>query len=158
MKYTLVFALVVSLLFSCKDADPSEGFKSLDLMQNGLPIKIKAPEGATVESDNLGFIQDVTIKGDDNFYIQIQGGTATTMDEKVVKSTLLTDLKNAKYFSKVIEDNETGFIYEKDLGNGNLNYDFRFVKIQGDKEYIFQRGLIGQYTIDEIKVMYKAVQ
>jgi len=127
-------------------------------MSNGLPIKIKAPEGATVESDNLGFIQDVTVKGDGNFYLQIQAGSATTVDEAKVKDNLLTDLKNAKYFSKVIEDFPSGFIYEKDLGGGNLNYDFRHVKIQGDKEYVFQRGLIGQYTLEEIQAMYQAVQ
>lgn len=158
MKRFLIITCCFSLLFSCKNADPTDGFQSLDLMQNGLPIKIKAPEGAVIESDNLGFIQDVTIKGDDNFYIQIQGGSATTLDATVVKNNLLTDLKNAKYFSKVIEDKEAGFIYEKDLGGGNLNYDFRFVKIQGDKEYVFQRGLVGQYTLEEIKIMYNAVQ
>lgn len=158
MKNTLVFFILITLLFSCKNSDPSEGLQSLDLMQNGLPIKIKAPEGAVVESDNLGFIQDVTIKGDNNFYVQIQGGTATTLDPKVVKSNLLIDLEKAKYFSKVIEENEIGFIYEKDLGGGHLNYDFRYVKIQGDKEYVFQRGLVGTYTLDEIKVMYAAVQ
>jgi len=158
MKILLIFTCCLTLVFSCKNADPTEGFQTLDLMQDGLPIKIKAPEGAVVVSDNLGFIQDVTIKGDGNYYVQIQGGSATTFDAKVVKNNLLTDLKNAKYFSKIIEENETGFIYEKDLGGDNLNYDFRFVKIQGDKEYVFQRGLVGQYTLEEIKTMYNAVQ
>ena len=127
-------------------------------MSYGLPIKIKAPADAVVKSENLGFIQDVTVEGDNNFYIQIQGGTATTTNITSIKDEYLKNLKTGKYFSKIIEEEDAGFIYEKDLGNGNLNYDFRYIKVQGDKEYIFQRGLVGQYTIENIRTMYNAVK
>lgn len=145
-------------MISCKSADPMEAYKDLDLMSYGLPIKIKAPVGSVVESDNLGFIQDVTIKGDNNFYIQIQGGTATTTDISTIKTEYLSNIKNSKYFSRIIEEDESGFIYEKDLGDSNLNFDFRCIRIQGDKEYIFQRGLVGKYTLEEVKLMYDAVK
>lgn len=157
MKYILIPIFTLLALASCKNADPSEGYQSLDLMQYGLPIKVKAPQDAKVESDNFGYVQDVTIKGEDNYYIQIQGGTATTTDVKSIKSGLMSDLKDAKYFSKIIEDGDFGFIYEKDLGDGHLNYDFRYVKVQGDKEFIFQRGMIGQYSLEEVKMMYNSV-
>jgi len=157
---TVITTLVItlSLVMSCKPADPLEAYDDLDLMSYGLPIKIKAPKGAEVESDNLGFIQDVRIKGDENFYVQIMGGTATTTDIASIKSEYLTSLKNDKYFSKIVEEDEAGFIYEKDLGDGNLNYDFRYIRVQGDKEYIFQRGLVGKYSIEDIKKMYSAVK
>lgn len=158
MKYLGLFVLLSLLMMDCKPADPMEGYNDLDLMSYGLPIKIKAPADAVVKSENLGFIQDVTIQGDKNFYIQIQGGTATTTNIASIKDEYLNTLKNSKYFSKIIEEEDAGFIYEKDLGNGNLNYDFRYIKVQGDKEFIFQRGLVGQYTIDNIKAMYNAVK
>jgi hypothetical protein len=158
MKFLGLFVLLSLLMVDCKPADPVGAYDDLDLMSYGLPIKIKAPSDAVVKSENLGFIQDVTIKGDDNFYIQIQSGTATTTNITSIKDEYLNTLKSGKYFSKIIEEEDAGFIYEKDLGNGNLNYDFRYIKVQGDKEYIFQRGLVGQYTIDEIKAMYNAVK
>jgi len=158
MKYIGLLVLLSLLMMDCKPASPTDGYQDLDLMSYGLPIKIKAPENAKVEFDNMGFVQDVTIQGDDNFYIQLQGGTATTTDIASIKAEYLNSIKNSKYFSKIIEEGDAGFIYEKDLGDGNLNYDFRYIRVQGDKEYIFQRGLVGKYTIEEVKTMYESVK
>jgi len=158
MKYIGLLVLLSFLMIDCKPASPTEGYQDLDLMSYGLPIKIKAPENAKVEFDNMGFVQDVTIQGGDNFYIQLQGGTATTTDIASIKAEYLNSIKNSKYFSKIIEEGDAGFIYEKDLGDGNLNYDFRYIRVQGDKEYIFQRGLVGKYTIEEVKTMYESVK
>lgn len=158
MKFFGLLVFVSLLLVNCKPASPLDGFEDLDLMSYGLPLKIKAPVDAKVEFDDLGFAQDVRIKGDNNFYIQLQGGTATTTDVASIKAEYLNSIKNDKYFSKVIEEGDAGFIYEKDLGDGHLNYDFRYVRIQGDNEYVFQRGLVGQYTIEEVKTMYNAVK
>jgi hypothetical protein len=158
MKFIGLLIFISLLITNCKPADPLEGYQDLDLMSYGLPIKIKAPENAKVEFDDLGFVKDVSIKGENNFYIQLQGGTATTTNIASIKEEYLTSLKNSKYFSKIIEEEEAGFIYEKDLGDGHLNYDFRYIRVQGDHEYIFQRGLVGQYTIEEVKTMYNAVK
>lgn len=157
MRTNFLYVTILGLLFiSCKEEVAITN--DLDLMKYGLPIKIKAPEDAVVVSENLGFIQDVTIKADGNYFVQIQAGTATSTDIANIKSDLLGDVKNARYFSKVVEEGDAGFIYEKDLGNNQLNYDFRYVRIQGDKEYVFQRGLIGKFTLDEVKNMYQSVQ
>ncbi len=158
MQLRLILIILIGLV-SCKsDNTVSSGLQELDLMKYDLPIKIKAPTDAVVQSEDLGFVKDVTIKGEGNYYIQIQSGEATTTDKKQVKENLLTTVKNMRYFSKVVEDFENGFIYENNLGDDNLNYDFRVVKIQGDKEYIFQRGLMGKFSLEEVKRMYKAVE
>ena len=138
--------------------------EALDLMQYGLPIKIHAPDEAKVTFEDYGFMKDVTVKGRENYFVQIRSGDATTTDIANIKSKLLSEAKEASFFSKVIEESDQGFIYEKNLGKDkatgadNLNYDFRYVKIQGDQEYIFQRGLIGRFTLDEVKNMYLSVQ
>jgi len=40
----------------------------------------------------------------------------------------------------------------------STNYGFKYLKIQGDKEYIFQTGLVGNFGLDDVKVMYEAVK
>lgn len=157
MKYIcFVFLLII---VSCKpDAPSRSNLTDLDLMKHGLPIKIKSPENPVVTTDDLGFVQDVTVKGDGNYYIQILGGTATTTDVASVKATQLEDAKNAPYFSSIIEEDSNGFIFEKKYSEDRINYDFRYVKIQGDKEYVFQTGLIGTFTLDEVKTMYDSVK
>jgi hypothetical protein len=158
MKFLLAFALLSLSLVQCKNAGPADQYQDLDLMSHGLPIKIKAPEGVKVVVDDLGFAQDVTIRNDENFYIQLASGTATTTDIATIKAEYINTVKTSKYFSKIVEEEDAGFIYEKDLGNNNINYDFRYIRVQGDKEYVFQRGLVGTYTLEEVKTMYNAVK
>lgn len=158
MKFLLPFAIVSLLLVQCKNVDPLGQYQDLDLMSHGLPIKIKAPDGVKVVVDDLGFAQDVTIKNDENFYIQLASGTATTTNIANIKAEYITTVKNSKYFSKIVEEEEAGFIYEKDLGDENINYDFRYIRVQGDKEYVFQRGLVGTYTLEQVRTMYNAVK
>ena len=53
---------------------------------------------------------------------------------------------------------DNGFIFEKKLSPDHLNYDFRYFKVQGDKEYVFQTGLIGKFSLEDVKGMYGAVK
>jgi hypothetical protein len=56
-----------------------------------------------------------------------------------------------------MDEDDHGFFYEKDI-DGDLRYDFRHIKILGDKEYTFQKGLIGNYTEEQVRNMYDAVK
>ena len=59
---------------------------------------------------------------------------------------------------KIIEEEEVGFIYETVFDSTATNYGFKYLKIQGDKEYIFQTGLVGTFGLDDVKMMYEAVK
>ena len=146
---------MVVFAFSCKNDKSKE--KNLDLLQYGFPISINAPENAEVKTSDFGIMQDLTVKGDDNYSIQILKGEATTNDVAKSKAEQLSLVKSGMYFSKVIEEYEDGFIFEKDI-DGKLNYDFRYIKIMGDQEYIFQTGLIGTFTESEVKDLYASVK
>ena len=61
-------------------------------------------------------------------------------------------------FSKIVEEDEKGFIFEKKYSEDRISYDFRYVRLQGDKEFVFQTGLLGQFDLEEVKRMYEAVQ
>ena len=70
----------------------------------------------------------------------------------------MAEIKSNAYFSKIIEEEEAGFIYSMVFDSTATNYGFKYLKIQGDKEYIFQTGLVGNFGLDDVKLMYNAVK
>jgi len=156
MRYLLL--ILVALLVSCKGGTPTAGYSGLDLMQHGLPIKIKAPADAVVVADDMGIMKDVTVKGDDNYYVQILSGQATTTDVSAIKAEQLVEVKKGPFFEEILLDEENGFIFKKKISEDRINHDFRYTKIQGDKEYTFQTGLMGQFSFDDVKMMYESVK
>jgi len=143
---------------ACKDGGSSSSLPDLDLMQYGMPIKIKAPAEATVEANDMGIMKDVTIKGDGNYFLQVTSGVATTTLVKDVKAQQLLNVRTAMFFDSLVEEEDNGFIYKKQITPDRENYDFRYIKLQGDQEYIFQTGLSGKYTLEEVKKMYSSVK
>lgn len=154
----LLFGFSLLLLITSCKKDETANLEELDLMSHGLPILIKAPAGSTIEKMDLTFQQDVTVKKGDEFYVQIFASDATTNDPKEVKEALLKEVKRHPYFSEVIEEEDVGFIYKTEVDSAHTNYGFRYVRIQADKEYTFQTGLIGTFDLDQVKRMYKAVK
>jgi len=157
MKNILIILSFAFAISSCS-SDPHAGLKELDLMKHGVPLTIFAPEGSEVKTMDFGVQKDITIKKGDNFYLEIFSSDATTTDIKEIKDTQLKALKENPYFSKIIQDDKNGFIYENQIDSAKFNYGFRHIKIQGDKEYIFQTGLIGFFTKDDVIKMYSAIK
>jgi len=155
MKYAIIFVSILLMMSSCKDAGPK--YPKLDLMKYGFPVEINAPEGAIVEKGDLGIMQDVTIKSGDEYYVQIFGSDATTIDVSSIKAGQLAEVKASRFFSKIVEEHDAGFIYEKKIDD-RINYDFRYTKILADKEYVYQTGLVGTYTEQQVRDMYESVQ
>jgi hypothetical protein len=154
----LPFACICLLLISigCKP-DNTSNLAELDLMSEGMPIVIQAPAGAEIKRMDLVLSKDITVIKDD-FHFQIFESNADVRDVGAVKNQLLAEVKLSPYFSKLLQDDTAGFIYETRIDSTYTNYGFRHVRIQGDKEYIFQQGLRGKYTREAVEVMYKAVQ
>jgi len=140
---------------SCKESKP---VAKLDLMKYGLPISVSAPENAVVEADDMGVMQDVTIKSAEDYFIQIYGSDAISVNAKEVYGSKKQEIERGPFFSEIVLEEETGMIYKKDLGDEVIDYDFVYVKIQGDKEYVFQTGLMGIFTEEQVKEMYNSVK
>ena len=156
-KRTLLYLFSTTIImFSCK-SDPLSDMKKTELMSHGFPIAMYVPEGAVIQKTDLGVMQDLTIKAEKNYYVQIFSSDLLTLDKKVVMNEKLVEAKSHRYFSKIISEEDDGFIFEKNV-DGILNYDFRYVKIQGDKEFVFQTGLVGNYSEDDVKAMYASVK
>jgi hypothetical protein len=155
-KYFSVLIICCLLIVNCK-TDKSASYPSKDLLKHGFAISVKAPEAAEIKFDDYGIMQELTISSGDEYNIQILKSTTNTSNSKEALDDQMNLVKTDKYFSKVIEEYENGFIFEKKIDE-NINYDFRFVKLIGEDEYIYQTGMIGTYTEESVREMYKSVQ
>ena len=159
MKKILFFSLI-ALFFAACQSEPGSGLKETDLLPYGIPVTIMAPDSAEIKADDLGggLIKDVTIRGADNYYVQVFATQAETSDMARVKAEQLADVKSIRYFEKVISEEEDGFIYQTAIDSSNISYGFRYIVLQGDLEIIFQTGLLGTFSQEDVEKMYGAVK
>ncbi len=153
MRFSII-VLSVLFLFSCKNE--TSKFVDLDLMSKGLPIKIKAPADAIVTANDLGLMQDITVQKGETYNLQILASTAATIDQAGLLADKKKEVENGPFFSKIVSETKDGFIFEKKIDE-TVNYDFRVLKIQGDKEYIFQTALLGKFALEDVQNMFASV-
>jgi len=158
MKKFLFIAFLSIFALSCQK-DQTANWKLLDLMEDGFPIAVMAPDSAVVSvSGNLGFLQDITIDSpEDKYHVQIYASDATTDDIAVVKAELVSDVRSNPFFSRIVEEEEAGFLYETTIDSTNY-YSFRYVFVQGNQEYIFQTGISETFNEEEAKRLLTAVK
>jgi len=154
MRFTILALLAVFSFISCKN--DANSFVDLDLMSKGLPIKIKAPADAEVTSKDMGVMQDITVHKGDNFNLQILASNAISVDQKALLADHKKTVEAGPFFSKIVNETADGFVFEKKIDE-TTNYDFRVVKVQGDKEYIFQTALVGSFSESDVQAMFNAV-
>jgi hypothetical protein len=150
-----IFLLIMTALLSCHMDEMK--MEKLDLAPHGIPMTIMAPDSAIVQEKHYPFMRDITIRKDDHFYIQIFEFEAPKQDAAGEKLRQLTSVKEDPFFKELIKEDDQGFIYSRTLDSTMLNYDFRYIKILGTKELIFQTGLVGTFTLEDVNRMYKAV-
>lgn len=150
-----ILLLLAVILFSC--GSPADSLEELDLMKEGIPLKIKAPEDSEVKQMDMGIFKDITVKKGEDFYVQITEATMLNNDIKARKDEELNTVQDLSTFSKVVKEEERGFIFEKKRGE-EMVYDFRSIKFVGDNEYLFQAGLVGNFSLNEVEVMFDAVK
>lgn len=155
-KYFFFIFIGCLLLINCK-TDKSASYPSKDLLKHGFAISVKAPENAEIKFDDYGIMQELAISQGNDYNIQILKSVSNTSNPKEALNGQMNLVKADMYFSKVIEEYENGFIFEKKIDE-NINYDFRYVKLIGEDEYIYQTGMIGTYTEESVREMYKSVQ
>lgn len=158
MQKRIFLLLMIVATFACQK-DAASSWVPHDLLEDGVPVTIKAPDSIEVSvTDALGVIQDITVDSpDDNYHLQIYASDATSDDIALIKSDLLSDVRRNPFFTKVIEEDEKGFIYEMMIDSTNY-YSFREVHVQGDKEFIFQTGIAHTFSLEEAQRLREAVK
>ncbi|MGB3079932.1 MAG: hypothetical protein WBB31_12685 [Saprospiraceae bacterium] len=129
----------------------------MDLDLYGIPMIIMAPDSAEVIKKDYSIMRDITIRKGNNYYVQIFESSATNAAAEVKKNQL-ESVKQDKYFKELIQEDENGFIFQKQLDSAIIDYDFRYIKILNDREIIFQTGMIGTFSLEDVKLMYEGVK
>ena len=159
IKYLLFLLAATSLVaMSCGEEKQQSNLVELDLLSYGIPIVILAPSDPVVESISLLVQKDITVKKGPDFALQIFESDALVRNPAAIKQRLLYEVQGNKYFEKVMSDDDQGFIYKTAIDSSYINYGFRYFRLQGDKEYVFQTSIGGKYTLEAVQNMYKAVQ
>lgn len=159
MKRILLFSIIALVFVACQN-EPGDNLKETDLMSYGIPVTIMAPDSVKVKADDLGggLIKDVTIRGEGNYNVQVFATQAETSDLARVKAGQLADVKSIRFFQKIVREEQAGFIYQTAIDSSNISYGFRYIVLQGDLEIVFQTGLLGTFSQEEVERMYQAVQ
>ena len=151
-----IYLLILSSLAACRSDEIK--MKKLDLQPHGIPLTIMAPDSADIQEKDYPFMRDITIRKDERFFVQIFEFDAPNLDAAGEKLRQLAAVKEDPYFMEIVKEEDQGFIYSRTLDSTALNYDFRYIKILGPKELIFQTGLVGTFSLDDVKRMYKSVK
>lgn len=157
MKKAPLFACLALVFLSSCRKDRLD-MQKLDLQSHGIPVTIMAPDSAVIQEKDYNFMRDITVKKGDQFFIQIFEFAAPKQDAAGEKLRQLTAVQEDPFFREVIKEEDLGFIFSKMADSTTLDYDFRYVRIIGDKELIFQAGLVGSFSLEDVKLMYNAVK
>lgn len=150
------YIVIFIFFFSCGTED--QNLVVTDLLSHGEAIKVMAPEDAHIQVEDYGLIKDIIITDSLDYSLQIFISKTNTLSIAEAVNDQKKIVQDASFFSQFTEENEQGFIYEKKIDSLNLRYDFRYIKIQADKQYIFQPSLSGGHSEAHVRKMYGAVQ
>lgn len=142
MRNLSFFSFVLLCLLACS-SEPE--WQPLSLLEYGMPVTILAPDSVDIKKMDLVLQEDVSVKKGDDYYVQIFSAEATTRDPEKLKESLKEEVMNNPFFSALVEEGTEGFIYKDQIDSLHSTYGFRYVRIIGDKEYVFQTGLTGSF-------------
>lgn len=161
MNRLATLTLCALLCLTACETDPLEGYEAVDLLAQDVPATVMAPPGAEVKKGDLGSImKDVTVRGDgenDWYNLQVFASRAVSNSVEDVKQSELENVKANPNFDQLIEEFPDGFVYRISI-DSLINHNFRRVKIVGDQEIVFQTGLLGTFSEDEVRRMYRATE
>lgn len=157
MRFTAILCLWIALIFfSCRQDE--KGMKPLDLEPYGLAMTIMAPDSASVEVKEYPFTRDITIRKGDDFHIQLFELPSNGNRLPLEKKRQMTAIKKDPAFVEIIEDFEDGFIYSKQQDSLKVDYDFRCFRYLGDKELIFQTGVLSAFSLEDVRQMVASIR
>lgn len=138
--------------------DPTENWVEHNLIGEGIPLKVSGPEDVEVKVSQLGTMDDITIQGSDDYSLQVFGMDIQTTNIEELVEEQREMVEEEGYFQEIVKEWESGFIYSQEIDSNAVNYDFRELRIKGDKMYVFQCGMMGQNTRENVDRLVKAVR
>jgi len=157
MKKSTTVLCLLMLLFACQSG-PQDNYQELDLLEYGIPVTIMAPDSAEVKSSDMGgVLKDVTVKGKGGYDLQVMASSTNSSDVAKAKAEELASVKSNRYFSKIVEEKEDGFLYEVVIDSAQ-HYGFRHIVLQGDQQVVFSQGMTSTLSEEEARKIYESVK
>ena len=158
-RLSLLCAAIIFSIIGCQPS-PSVDYKPKSLLQYGIPVTLLAPDSVTVEKEDWVVQQSISLRNaDEKYFVQIWIRDASSYDLPTVKGEKLAEVKAEPGFSKLMQEDPDGFVFERRVDSNTVNYDFRFFQVKGDKEYTSQTDLTTElFSLDEVMAMYNAVR
>lgn len=157
-KFILFYLLVfIFFLYHCSHKKHDAGKGGLSLLSYGIPCTIQAPADVQINQIGSGKLADVAIRNKSDYDIQVFMSAAYTTDLIKIKAQKKAEIASSPIFRKIIEEGDSGFIFENQLEDGSLAYDFKVVKVIGSNEVVFQCGNTRAYTEAEVKKMFRSI-
>ncbi|MBK9257045.1 MAG: hypothetical protein IPM42_16315 [Saprospiraceae bacterium] len=157
---TLLYILCVGLTLSIScNSSQKKAHNGISLMKYGFPINVNIDENAEVLTGSKGYSSDIAVKSGKDFNIHIFMSQALHNNIQQIKQSLKAEVISNPYFIKMVEEYDDGFIFEKESVNFTGKcYDFRWILLQGDKEFIGQAAITGEFTEQDVKRMYNSLK
>ncbi|MDH3648410.1 MAG: hypothetical protein OEQ53_01950 [Saprospiraceae bacterium] len=147
--------ILLTLFLACQSNDAKLNLVEKDLLTYGIPITIQVPDSAEIKTMDWGMQKDITIISQKDWYsLQLFSSRAGNHNLDAVKAEYLEMAQLNPFFQKVVSEDPDGFVFELQI-DSTINYDFRHIKIQGDTEYLFQAGMFGTYSLEQIQQLYE---
>lgn len=156
--FIFIFLIVLFLTNSCKNnSSDTNDWVTKDLLTEGVSLKILAPTDVKVKVGIENHYKKVSLQSGKDYFIEIIATESGSNDLKKIKSELLQEIKKQKNFSKIINDSENGFLFEKKKPDGDVSYDFRYLKSDGYQQFVFQTGMYSDFSLSQAKIMYQSL-
>ena len=154
MKYSILICTV--LLLACS-ANENSKYVETNLIEHGIPLTILAPDSLKVSKSNIGFQEDITLKGGEGYDVQLFVSESTAGSKAKAVADQKETVESIPFFSEIVRSDENGFVYKNQIDSSLTTYGFKYVHLMGGKEYVFSQSLMGSFTLDEVEEMYKCI-
>lgn len=158
MKKIFYYSFIIISLISCGKKNDLNLVKT-DLLQYGLPISIHVPQDATFSPLDMGGLKEVTIADSTSFFgVWAYATPISTSNVTQYKAERLATEKNRPTFTKLIREDRDGFIYESQLDEQTVSFQFAYFIIAGDKYYTLENIGTAILTKEQAIAIYDAIR
>jgi hypothetical protein len=160
LKFYLILFASLGLLQYCSNAKAPHKKGTTSLLSYGIPLYVNIPKDVEINRRMVGNITEVTVKGKGEkswFELIVQNLPAESDDLAWNKHLQIEDVKNNIFFTRIMEENENGFIYEQ-VPEDKPTYHFRYVIVQGTNLYTVSSALGSKLSLDQVREMFLSAE
>ncbi len=149
--------LLITGIIACNQVNKMADGK-LDLLKYGIPVTLQAPDDVEISKVGKGTLAHVSVKNEQGYDVQVFMAEAVSQDMTWLKQQKKEMVTAHPNFTKIVEEYDNGFIYEKTENDGSRSYDYIIIELLGDKEITFMGGNTGTFSEENVKTMVQSIK